>query len=179
MAKEFNVKYRISKYNPLYRDELGRYIVNEWTSIYDIGKTFNGMHFTLEEYLRVENNYTNVYINLLKYFNVEILGVFNIEKNFTIDEIIQKMNIYSINLSTDELDIFLKACNSYLIGIDRLEYIFKLIMREMIWCNLKDNKNNILIEFGYDYYTYITCPVIDKKNIDKAYENGIYIEPLL
>lgn len=90
------MKYRISKYNPSCRDGLGRYTVNEWSSLYDIGKTFNGVQFTLEEYLKVENNYITTYISLLKYFNTDTLEVVNLENSFTIDEVIQ--NIKSISL---------------------------------------------------------------------------------
>ena len=33
--------YRITKYNPEFRDEEGRYILDEWTSVTDIGKEFH------------------------------------------------------------------------------------------------------------------------------------------
>ena len=31
-------KYRITKYNPIYRDDEGKYLIDEWTSYTDIGK---------------------------------------------------------------------------------------------------------------------------------------------
>lgn len=40
-------KYRITKYDPQYRDEQGIYIREDWTSYSDIGKTYNGKLLTL------------------------------------------------------------------------------------------------------------------------------------
>jgi hypothetical protein len=34
-------KYRITKYNPIYRDPEGKYTIEDWTAISDIGKVFN------------------------------------------------------------------------------------------------------------------------------------------
>jgi len=39
-------KYRITKYNPMNRDANGAYLLNEWTSFSDIGKTFDGKTLT-------------------------------------------------------------------------------------------------------------------------------------
>lgn len=49
------MNYRISKYNPKYRDEHGIYTRDEWTSISDVGEYFNGYEVTMEEYLDTEN----------------------------------------------------------------------------------------------------------------------------
>ena len=47
--------YRISKYNPKFRDEDGFYTRKEWTSISDIGESFDGSEVTIHEYLEIEN----------------------------------------------------------------------------------------------------------------------------
>lgn len=54
-------KYRISKYNPQYRNEEGCYTKNEWTSYSDIGTIYEGRKFTKEEYLYVEKNIVKLY----------------------------------------------------------------------------------------------------------------------
>lgn len=51
------LKVRITKYNPIYRDDNGYYTLNDWTSFSDIGKEYNNSIFTLEEYIKVENSY--------------------------------------------------------------------------------------------------------------------------
>lgn len=51
--------WRITKYNPKFRNELGHYQKKEWTSVSDIGKIFEGKQLTVEEYLNTENLYIN------------------------------------------------------------------------------------------------------------------------
>lgn len=35
--------FRITKYNPQFRNKQGEYKNEEWTSVYDIGKKFEGV----------------------------------------------------------------------------------------------------------------------------------------
>lgn len=50
-------QYRVTKYNPAFRID-GKYTRNEWTSISDIGKNYDGETFTLSAYEKVESHYT-------------------------------------------------------------------------------------------------------------------------
>lgn len=43
--------HEIVKYSPQKYDSNGIYTTDEWTSIWDVGKKFDGKLFTLEEYL--------------------------------------------------------------------------------------------------------------------------------
>ena len=45
--------HEIVKYSPQKYDSNGIYTADEWTSMWDVGKKFDGKLFTLEEYLRV------------------------------------------------------------------------------------------------------------------------------
>jgi nucleoside-triphosphatase len=47
-------EYRVTKYDPAFRDRAGRYLREEWTSVGDIGRSFGGVVLTREEYRRVE-----------------------------------------------------------------------------------------------------------------------------
>lgn len=51
------MKYRIrfSKYDIKYRNVLGHYLRDDWTSIWDVGKVCEGVLVTLEEYERAES----------------------------------------------------------------------------------------------------------------------------
>ena len=73
----------ITKYNPIYRNEFGLYQKNEWTSISDVGKQYDGKEFTLEDYLRIEEKYVNAFFIILNFFNakgVKINHLFKIDK---------------------------------------------------------------------------------------------------
>lgn len=43
--------HEIVKYSPQKYDSNGIYTTDEWTSMWDVGKKFDGKLFTLEEYL--------------------------------------------------------------------------------------------------------------------------------
>lgn len=47
--------YRITKYNPVFGNEFGYYDRSEWTSISDIGKSFDGIILSFDEYYISEN----------------------------------------------------------------------------------------------------------------------------
>src|SRR5262245_7422980 len=49
--------YRVTKYDPRKRNEDGVFIGDDWTSVSDIGKTFNGQVLSDSDYLAAENEY--------------------------------------------------------------------------------------------------------------------------
>lgn len=57
MPLPFMYGWRIIKYNPAFRDERGAYLKDEWTSVSDVGKSFDGEVLTFEEYYKIENAY--------------------------------------------------------------------------------------------------------------------------
>ena len=49
--------YRVSKYDPEFRDETGRYLRDEWTSVSDMGRSFDGVTLDPPTYLAIETAY--------------------------------------------------------------------------------------------------------------------------
>ena len=56
--------YRITKYNPKYRNSSGAYLKDGWTSISDIGTIYNGKKSTLKEYFKIEEAYVKAILLL-------------------------------------------------------------------------------------------------------------------
>lgn len=82
MSKELKHQWRITKYNPAFRDENGNYTkIEEWTSPFEIGKTFNGKEFTFEDYCRVENAYINTILKFLNESKVSSLRILQLDKH--------------------------------------------------------------------------------------------------
>lgn len=54
-------EYRITKYNPIFRVN-GIYTRDDWTSVCDIGKEYNGCTLTADECVNVLSNYVNCII---------------------------------------------------------------------------------------------------------------------
>ena len=66
MSIQINYQWRITKYNPVFRDEDGYYTLEkEWTCPSEIGKIIDEKEFTLDEYLPVEAAYVNTVMTFL------------------------------------------------------------------------------------------------------------------
>ena len=66
----------IVKYQPKYYKD-GVYTKDEWISVSDIGKNFDGEVLTKEEYLRVESAYVDTVKELLEISGVKFLTIVN------------------------------------------------------------------------------------------------------
>lgn len=140
--------FRITKYNPINRNELWHYMIDEWTNITDLPN----YNVSWEEYKNTESYYVSFIISLLNNFGYEKLNIFALEKSFIWNEfetirikwlwknwkILFKdiINKRKINLSLDDISLFIK-----------------FTLREMLWWILI--WENIEIQFWYDYYMYI------------------------
>ena len=163
--------YRITKYNPKYRDEYGAYTKDEWIDISCIGHTDAGVLLTGSEYLRVEENYWNTIAYLLELCGVKRMRITSLEKR---SEVMHMRFMFS-EYRTMYLDDLHKAIKGKKpIGISEIEIMSRLCLRTHAWCRLV-GKRNTFIHFGYDYYMYFGTSIdheIDKERVPK----GIFIE---
>ncbi|MBP3800959.1 MAG: hypothetical protein J6I85_02855 [Clostridia bacterium] len=156
--------YKISKYKIENRKE----IINEWTSISDIGKEYNGKEFKYEDYIKTENAYIEIIFMFIKLNNI---------KKITIDEL-EKYN--DDKLIYDEYDfqiqkLIRKLKNKMELEICDIELYIRAILREQIWAKLYSS-DELYIHFGYDYYMYIGSKVEPKKEIKEIEKSGLVIE---
>lgn len=161
--------YRITKYNPEFRDEKGRYILDEWTSVSDIGKAFSGNILSEKEYLKIEGSYIKAICLFLEENNVSALNIESLEI-YEGEEIIP--------LKPEEREFISKITDNMTVNITDAEIIAKLVLRELMWCKFCAEKNNFKIEFGYDYYMYVRCDSITPVTKDAIMNNGLYIEQI-
>ena len=60
--------WRITKYDPKYRDSRGAFLKNDWISFSEVGDIFEGKKLTIEDYLKVENAYVaSVILFMIRY----------------------------------------------------------------------------------------------------------------
>lgn len=160
------MNYRITKYNPEFRDENGFYKKDEWTSISDIGKKFNKIILTKEEYKKTENNYIDAIYEILREKDIKKLKLYDLEIN--------KKNLSE--LSSDEKDIIKEINNDKYLDFKKSEKIIRLVLREMLWCKFCSELKDIKIEFGYDYYMYVECSKIKESTINIINKKGLFVE---
>ena len=160
------MELRFSKYNPKYRNEKGVYTRDEWTSFYDIGKTFIDGELTLEEYTLFENKIISVIQNIFKYSNQEFVQICQLEK-------------YSLKFNFELTDAFnsIKENQFYKIDSKELNEILKLFVREEFWCQFVI-KDALVITVGYELYFRVKVLDLDldlMKIYDEILDNGLFI----
>jgi hypothetical protein len=147
------IEYRVSKYNPALRDSSGAYTVEEWTSVSDIGRSFDGVNLTQAEYQRVESAYVSAALAFLGESGVSELKVQELE------------NPQGLRLEIEE---------GSTLPLERAAEVIRALLREEFWCLLKAEGGSV--HMGYDYLMSIRvprrCPAAEKATV----ENGLFVE---
>jgi hypothetical protein len=163
--------YRITKYNPDFRDENGAFQHEDWTAISDIGKKFSGRILTFEDYLLIEDKYISSALHFLNEASLAGLCVVGLEQKQD-----QKRDSKDIRFS--KIDYKRKAFREGMQanGSD-IPQLCRLILREIIWCRLESNQN-FYIHFGWDFYMYIGTSVWPDASVDFARQQGLFVEEM-
>jgi len=146
-------QYRVTKYNPVYRNQSGTYLLDEWTDFSDIGKVFSGSVLTAEEYYKVEKNYIKMCIAVWIESAHPELSVRNVEK-------------YSDNIRVPKC----------IKDEGQLEVIVKEILENELWAKLECR--NLFFHFGWDYYMYIGTEIEKAIIEDYAKKNNLFVEEM-
>jgi hypothetical protein len=146
-------EYRVTKYNPTFRDQSGAYTKVEWTSFTQIGQTFSGVPLTSAEYERVEEAYVQAALSFLRESGLFSMRVAGLE-----------------NPRMQPLDFQ----NDSVLPLDRIGEFIRRILRQEFWCRLEGSEG--FIHFGWDYYMYIGVPHPCPTARARAAELGLYVE---
>lgn len=146
-------KYRISKYNPKFRNKEGVYTRNEWTAYSDIGEKFDDGILTETKYLKVEKFYIDFIYSFFK-----------------------SQDISSVRIVGQEPEkIFQKT--TFEIGDDWLFTIIQKEIREQFWCKFK--AEDFELYMGDDFYLHIDSKINVEKEINEmAKKYNLYFEVL-
>jgi len=158
---------RITKYNPRNRDDAGKYLPDDWTSVSDVGKYFEGKRLTITEYLQAEGGYVEALKRLIAIVGVEHLTVNELEINN-----INKGLFKSLQWKGEISPKMLK--NKMAIQGQAIYDVVRMVLREMIWCKLSGGYG-FYVHFGHDYYMYVGFDGDLPKNV--TFPSSIYVEP--
>lgn len=168
--------HEIVKYSPQKYDSNGIYTTDEWTSMWDVGKKFDGKLFTLEEYLRVEQRYVSVILSIMKAMNCKYMTIQYLEadKDYIAKQI--KASKYR------EIDYHLLMSISLLeegrrISIERMSDILRLALREYIYVELSNKEHGVFVKFGYDYYLNVACSLSNEELEHIARKESLFLDP--
>jgi hypothetical protein len=164
-------QYRITKYDPLNRNDQGHYLYDHWTEFSDIGKTLEGEIVTIEKYLEVEADYINAIIDILKENQIKYLRVVGYEKRGRQQSIkdnkgkwFHRSEFETIDLSEDKK-----------VSIDEIEVICQMMFRYYGHLSLEINKL-AFIHYGFDMYVYVGVTNISEGLREKLNQTSIFIE---
>lgn len=144
-------EYRITKYSPEKRIDGLYYAVDEWTSYSEIGKKFNGIELTREEYLKTENAYVDTCIDLIAIAQIQSILV---EQPEYYEDGIR----FPASISDrSEVRRAITAC-----------------LREQCWFKL--TAKDFFIHFGYDYHMYVGSALPTKMVENISAKHGLYCE---
>ena len=117
-------------------------------SYYDIGKTL-----TSNEYILIENSYIETVKIIMQLNKCEELIIRYLEKSD-----------YTKGLTAEEdeklYEKYVKIEDKQKINYKDIDVIMKLILRNMIWCDLINLSKRLYVRFGYDYYMYFNTKII-------------------
>lgn len=160
--------YRITKYNPKYRNSKGHYTKNEWISVGDIGRIYDSKEFTLSDYLSVEEKYFEAVKNMMDEMKVETLKIKELEKSHYVSSNEEDSDELKKMYDLLEEEMTIKNCDVAL--------VIKLILREIVWAKLVSK--SFEVHFGYDYYMYVCSSKVLRKSIVQITKNGLFIEEM-
>ncbi|ATP39790.1 hypothetical protein CSE16_06825 [Solibacillus sp. R5-41] len=168
MVNQINFQWRVTKYNPDFRDENGYYTLREeWTCPSEIGKTINGNVFTLDEYLQVEEAYINSVIKFIEESSIDSLRILQFKCHISEEGKISP-------LYEKEFEKLILKKDS-IVNKKEIRLICKMVLRNFLWCELY-SKDNFFVHFGWDYYMYIGSNVNCLSTIKFATNNGLFVE---
>jgi hypothetical protein len=141
-------QYRVTKYNPVFRDEKGRYTREEWTSFGEVGEIVS-----VQEYIRVEAAYIEVALDFLREADVVELQIRGLE-------------------NSKKLPILLVEGKQ--LSLKELASTFRKVLRNEIWCRFEGEST--FIHFGWDYYMYVGVSKDCSEARSFAEKLGLFVE---
>lgn len=157
-------EYRVTKYNPSYRNDKGYFMKDDWISYGDIGKKFEGKLLTFEDYLIIEDRYIDAVVKTMDFIKVNSVYVSGLEKGSI------KYDIYTTE-GMKKLEKKLKVRRE--VNITEVSDLCRLILRNYIWARIECPK--MFVHFGYDYYMYLG---IKDEYTDITKKFDLFVEPM-
>jgi hypothetical protein len=159
--------YRITKYNPKYRDSGGAYLRDEWVLYSDIGKNFQGITLDYDMYLKIESAYINAILTFMEYLNLDRLCINKRDSYRNASHTAYIRKYFPDTTVLRDGACFDKAA---------VTHISRLILREKLWCKLE--AESMYVHFGWDYYMYIGSSKKCSRAVSAIKKTGLFVEVL-
>lgn len=161
--------WRISKYDPRFRDGSGRYLRDEWIGAGQIGQVCGGTLLTEEEYLRVESLYVAAVLLCWKASGAPALEIRALETSAPFGLPAQQASLADVGFGAwRPRDGELVATSNVLTAMVRW------CLRELGWCELA--ADGFELAFGYDFYVSVGSVDLSAAAREAVTASGLFIE---
>lgn len=164
-------QWRITKFDPHFRDRRGHYVREEWTDVSQIGQSIGGRVFTVDEYLNVESKYVNAVTAFLTETGVASVQVCSLQVDLD----------FCNWLRPNGLDDLAYLVHSIFEGrdlcVDDVGLVLRGILRGIIWCTLEAPRKAYVCYVG-DMYLNIGSTETCEKSITFAKSLGLEVQVL-
>jgi len=141
-------EYRITKYDPRKRNDLGHYTdLEEWTDYSEVGEKVS-----LAEYEKIEKAYIESATELIKSSGTKELKIVG----------------FSDHTENSKLK------ENQMVPATEIGPILKAILRNEIWCKLESD--TAFIHIGWDFYMYVGVSKTNETAIIAAEQRGLFVE---
>jgi hypothetical protein len=140
--------YRLSKYDPAKRNAAGVYLPKEWTSVSDIGRTFDGQTVSVSDYVEIEDAYVDAVRTLLLASGITSMSVADLEL---------RLPERQVHLTDAVLESCRRVRDNHVVSGAGLDAITRACLREYLWCRL-EGPGGAYVHFGYDFFVYVGVP---------------------
>lgn len=148
-------EYRVTKYDPRQRNPVsGAYLRDEWTSVADVGRSYDGRMLTMADYERVEQAHIDFLLALAEREDAFPLTI----------EALEDMRAHSPWHEGQKVTPALFGA------------VVRDILREECWCRLIAPE--FFIHFGYEFYLYVGCSHTTEAIAPLAAAYGLFAEPM-
>ncbi len=170
------VWHEIVKYSPENYDENGVYTKDEWISKSDVGTSYDGKPFTLEEYLDIEQRYVNVILAIMDATNCRYMIIQYLEADKAyIAKRIKTSKFHKID------SLLLKSISlleeNKRISIEKISDVLRLALREYIYVEFSNKEHGVFVKFGYDYYLNVACSLSNEVLEGIVREEKLFLDP--
>jgi hypothetical protein len=163
--------WRISKYDPAYRDEQYRYTHDEWTDVSDIGRAFDGVTLDLQTYLATETAYVASVHEFMADASLTTLRVASLEP----PRLTEVLRDYEFPDAADLEQLAGDLQDGMEVSGARLDRVLRLKLRNVLWCRLEE-AGRFVVETGYEYYLHLGTVAPSQRAISRTHELGLFVE---
>ncbi|WIV19864.1 hypothetical protein QPK24_03750 [Paenibacillus polygoni] len=168
-------KYAITKYNPHFRDEEGRYLKEDWIAISDIGKLFDGEMLTADHYMKIEDSYIQAIQMVMEYMKIPFLMVNQVARSFSYDTFMEMNEQYRELYSKELLETYTHIKDLDELDKEQVGSFCRLVLREDMWAKVYYPRR-MKVFIAYDYLMGIHTSKSIETIIPLIEQLGLFVE---